>query len=600
MRYLSTGRRDRASARLTCRLPMFTAALCVFFLSAGCTSAGTGMASEEPFAPALRASGDASVPLASPGAELIYAQIVLSQSMVRNDHRGVLEMARIIAGSREFSSAQATAVIDASAWLVANGHAAEAEELLEVASQRLHDDFNLLAMRADLRMQSGKNQEALALLREFTSRHPENMKAKSALATVMIRCGQVKEALKIQDSIPESDFTPEMRFAYAQALHIEGDMANAEKQLRIALQAKPDYAEAMTLLALTLERSKRYAEAEDLYEKILELDEDNSSSRLLLLRLYLLEGKIDSAVQAVLSSGEPVKFAASAASIAMEEKNFSAPVRFLEQLEKRREFAPELYFYHASLLYEHRNDAESALKLLDKIRYGDESFVSATKLKIQILLDKHSAGEAYALLDRLIEAHPGDIAPLILAGDTYARQKDHAAAERFYARALEIEPDQNYAMYQLAYQKELQGLHDEACAMMENIIRQHPDNALALNYIAYYLAEHGTELDKALDYAARAADLEPQADFILDSLAWVHYQRKEYEQAWKVMQRAHMLHFLSSEHDPVLLEHYGDIAAAAGEWAPARKGWQEALELFRRQGQADDEARVRGKLEKME
>ncbi len=599
MHYLQHSRNGRSHARLTCRILMTSTALCVFFLSAGCTSAETGMASENVFIPALRSAGNADEPSTSPGAELIYAQIILSQSMARNDIKGVIETSGAIVNSRGFTSAHAAPVIDACAWLIAHAHAVEAEELLEVASERLQDDFDLLAMRADLRMQSGKSPEALALLREYSSRHPENMKAKSALATVMVRCGLIREALKIQNSIPDSDFTPEMRFAYAQALHIEGDMANAEKQLRIALQSKPDYAEAMTLLALTLERSKRYAEAEELYEKILEQDEDNSSSRLLLLRLYLLEGKIDSAVQAVLSSGEPVKFAASAASIAMEEKNFSGPISFLEQLEKQREFAPELFFYHASLLYEHRNDAESALKILDKIRYEDESFISATKLKLQILLEKGSSGDAYALLDRLIKSHPDDIAPLILAGDTYARQKDHAMAERFYGRALELDPDQNYAMYQMAYQKELQGLHDEAYSMMERIVAQHPDNALALNYIAYYLAEHGSELDKALDYAARAADLEPQADFILDSLAWVHYQRKEFEKAWKVIQKAHMVHSLSSEHDPVLLEHYGDIAAAVGAWASARKGWQEALDLFRRHEQITDETRVRGKLEKM-
>ncbi len=594
--------RLRLTTKLTCHMLFNASALGVLFLSAGCTAAETGMASSEGEGIPRIFSNLAGREYAnSANAGRIYSQIILNQAMARHDHRTVFEACSSLVNSGEFSSSMTQPVIDAVAWLIGNEHTNEAEELLEVASLNLKDNFELLAMRADLRMQSGKKQEALALLREFTSRHPDNLKAKSALATVMLRCGQHKEALKIQDSIPDEAFTPEMRFAYAQALHIEGDLVNAEKQLRLALRSKPDQTEAMMLLALTLERLEKNKEAIELYEKILEQDEDNNSCRLLLLRLYLLQGNIDSAEHTVLSSGNPVKFAVSAASIAMEEKNITNSLRFLERLERREELAGELNFYHASLLYEHKPDmGKEALRILDRINYEEASFIPAMKLKIQILFDQKNFQAAYSLINELIEAHPDDIAPLILAGDTYAKQKEHALAERCYRKALELDPDHSYAQYQLAYQKSLQGAQDEALRMMEKIVATHPENAFALNFIAYYLAVHSTDLDKALDYARRAAEIEPQADFILDSLAWVHYQRKEFNQAWEVIQQAKMLHNLSSEQDPELLEHYGDIASKVGAAASARKGWQDALSLFQRQGQDKDAFRVRRKLENMQ
>ena len=80
------------------------------------------------------------------------------------------------------------------------------------------------------------------------------------------------------------------------------------------------------------------------------------------------------------------------------------------------------------------------------------------------------------------------------------------------------------------------------------------------NSLAWYLAEQGKELDEALSLSQRAVQLEPSAGYI-DTLAYVHLKRKEYDLAEQEALRALKL-------DPTVEEHkkrLADIRAAKGK-----------------------------------
>jgi tetratricopeptide (TPR) repeat protein len=133
-------------------------------------------------------------------------------------------------------------------------------------------------------------------------------------------------------------------------------------------------------------------------------------------------------------------------------------------------------------------------------------------------------------------------------------------------------------------------------ALMEKVVLQFPDHALALNYVGYNLADSGIELERALALIQRAAELEPEADFIIDSLAWAHFRLGNIEEAWTQIQRAVGLSKNGPE-DPSMLEHFGDIAFARGDKANARDGWEASEEIFLKYNLKNDAQRVRKKLE---
>ncbi|MBQ5728057.1 MAG: tetratricopeptide repeat protein, partial [Mailhella sp.] len=154
-------------------------------------------------------------------------------------------------------------------------------------------------------------------------------------------------------------------------------------------------------------------------------------------------------------------------------------------------------------------------------------------------------------------------------------------------------------LFQFAYLHELKGEHEEAMRLMENVVRAFPDNAMALNFVGYNLADKGRELDRALSLIKKAAELEPEADFIADSLAWVCFRLGMNDEAWTHIQRAIQLSQKSGTEDPTMLEHYGDIALTQNEQTGARLAYQAALELFLKHNLKNDAERVRIKLKKL-
>ncbi len=99
---------------------------------------------------------------------------------------------------------------------------------------------------------------------------------------------------------------------------------------------------------------------------------------------------------------------------------------------------------------------------------------------------------------------------------------------------------------------------------------------IAYYEMAYNMAELEEDLDRALDYARRALDLAPDElrQFPLAALGWVHYKRKEFEQAIDCLTR-------STELGPTAttLTHLGMALLASGSEIQARQVLEEAREM---------------------
>ena len=214
------------------------------------------------------------------------------------------------------------------------------------------------------------------------------------------------------------------------------------------------------------------------------------------------------------------------------------------------------------------------------------------------LLEENGVSLSSGWKERLLALADEGQTPLLLAAELYCAQKDFRTAEKTIAEALRLQPDNEQAAFQQAYIHELEGNRARAMKLMEAFILKYPDNALALNYVGYNLADGNRELDRAYKLLQRAVELEPDADFILDSLAWVHFRRGELDEAWEQIQKALDASDKDGPGDPAMFEHYGDIASARGDRESARHGWQKALELFQSMDFPEDAARVRLKLEK--
>jgi tetratricopeptide (TPR) repeat protein len=99
---------------------------------------------------------------------------------------------------------------------------------------------------------------------------------------------------------------------------------------------------------------------------------------------------------------------------------------------------------------------------------------------------------------------------------------------------------------------------------------------IAYYEMAYNLAEMEEDLDQALDYARRSLELSPEElkQFPLAALGWVHYKRREYEQAVDCLSRSTELGSSSTA-----LSHLGMALLAAGAEEEARSVMAQAGSL---------------------
>ena len=102
-----------------------------------------------------------------------------------------------------------------------------------------------------------------------------------------------------------------------------------------------------------------------------------------------------------------------------------------------------------------------------------------------------------------------------------------------------------------------------------------PDQAHVLNYLAYSWIDQGKNLDEGLEMIKRATELRKDDGYIIDSLGWAHYLKKNYSEAETFLQRAVELLPL----DPVINDHYADVLWMQNKDIQARYFWNYILKL---------------------
>jgi Flp pilus assembly protein TadD len=77
----------------------------------------------------------------------------------------------------------------------------------------------------------------------------------------------------------------------------------------------------------------------------------------------------------------------------------------------------------------------------------------------------------------------------------------------------------------MAMMYDMEGRQPESKPLYEHVLRLQPDNAIALNNLAYQMAESGNDLDQALTMAQRAKQQRPTDNNVADTLGWIYIKK---------------------------------------------------------------------------
>jgi tetratricopeptide (TPR) repeat protein len=156
----------------------------------------------------------------------------------------------------------------------------------------------------------------------------------------------------------------------------------------------------------------------------------------------------------------------------------------------------------------------------------------------------------------------------LLLGLAYSAARRFADALPHLEATLRLDPEGSDATFNLAMAHQELGHFDTALELARGLLAREPDNAAAMNFVGYALAERGRELPESERLVRAALRLDPDNGYYVDSLGWVLYQKGDYAAAASELERAVDL---TRERDALILEHLGDAYVRIGRLADAHR-----------------------------
>jgi tetratricopeptide (TPR) repeat protein len=465
-------------------------------------------------------------------------------------------------------------------FLIGSGHSAEGKAAVKEITHSVPDYVAAWQLLAQVAFSEKNYDEALLLLDNVVSRDANNPEARLFQSQVYLAKGDAAKATANLDLLDHAyPNNSVVKYQLFRAYLSNKNPAQAAVALQQAIALKPDFAEAILALAeLNLRSGKTQAAVAPL-EDLLKKRPDLTQARLLLADAYRILGKLDQAAllfreqikaesdsaQAHLSLGmilrqqkrnnEPREELEKAVELApndlravdqllemdIAEKHYDAALQRTQTLLKENSSAPVIHFLIGKV-YAAQQDWGHAESELQRAIQLDGKFLPANDLLIQVYVAQHRLPEVARELEASLATHPDNPRALASLGLVYGQLKDYAKARDAYEKLLSVESD----------------------------------SVPALNNLAYLYAEHFNQLDKAYELAQKARDLEPNNELVADTLGWILYDRKDYQQA------ATLLHESAAKlpDNPEAQYHLGmaaymmgqpDVALAALEKAAAAK-----------------------------
>ena len=150
---------------------------------------------------------------------------------------------------------------------------------------------------------------------------------------------------------------------------------------------------------------------------------------------------------------------------------------------------------------------------------------------------------------------------------------------KYYSMALNKIKENHYLVPKILDRRgtsyERSGDWEKAEIDLMESLKISPEQPYVLNYLAYSWVEKEINIDKALDMLKKAVQLKKNDPYIIDSLGWAYYARKNYAEAKKFLQKAVALKPL----DPVINDHYADSLWMLNKNIQAKYTWEYALSL---------------------
>ncbi|MGZ4788712.1 MAG: tetratricopeptide repeat protein [Terriglobales bacterium] len=175
----------------------------------------------------------------------------------------------------------------------------------------------------------------------------------------------------------------------------------------------------------------------------------------------------------------------------------------------------------------------AAMRKMEKVAADPPASSTLLEIVGRLYADRGLYSDAIRALKHTVDMDPKRTTAARILAQLQANTGDYQAATQ---AAMKAGVDSQSLL--TAFEQQNAGDWKKAAATYERALRAGEDTGVAANNIAWLYAEHNVQLDRALSLAQSAAHVSPNNPAVLDTLGYVHLQRREYSDAVKLFETA--------------------------------------------------------------
>lgn len=241
-----------------------------------------------------------------------------------------------------------------------------------------------------------------------------------------------------------------------------------------------------------------------------------------------------------------------------------------------------------------RKQYDRAASLLARIAPSDALYPAIALRRASLIARGGDVADATKLLEGLATSYPAQPDPLVTLGDVLLEAKNYSSAIDAYTRAVSRLGKPQSSDWTLFYARgsAYERLRDwtRSDADILHALELSPDQPFALNFLGFAWADRNINLVRARDMIERALKQRPDDGAIVDSRGWVRLRQGDVKGAIEDLERAAEM----EPSDATITGHLGDAYWQSGRKLEAAHQWRRALVLGPDQfEQARIEARLR-------
>lgn len=393
----------------------------------------------------------------------------------------------------------------------------------------------------------GRFVEAIPLADTLVRENPTDPDAISVKASLLSSRSELDASLPAMENILKKvPDHPLLRFNLGRTYALRGDWEAARVHFTEALRLRPDYMQASVALGEVLFATDKYELALQSAQEVLDKNPRNRIASALQFRSLVKLGRGPEARKTL------------AAAIAADPKSADPYYQLgaLNLTEKKYEQAEQAFRDCYRVDPEDTRPVEGVIQALE----GRNRFDLAAAFLRQEIARHPERRELRRLLARaatrarnyqvaiaeytaLLASWKGNAAAAariaeveVALGEAYRLNGQAELAIQTLEKARLARPDDPAIWMNLGKILDGMGRKQKARECYEQTLKIEPDNVIALNDLAFLMAESGGDLDKALTYAQRARQIMPNVDEVADTIGWIYLKKRLSKSAIEILE----------------------------------------------------------------